>query len=518
MRRNTPLGMVERVHTHMLDWFSQRGMPIPDDQYRVPVGTLEASYQELAKYIPKEVSYDEDALRRAQGDLYIMHRHVCDGASVSTYHQVLARMPRDGSCGWPYNSEMAPAFQGLATKGTVVDQPWHATTYGKFCDRMEMWRTYGDSYRVPFVYRSQPKEEVRKAGRNPRQFQSGGLDVHIYRAALLQDQCDRLIDANTGRKPGIPLLYTWYNPGNNHYSGNWDRLYRKLYHSAGSDGVVFSYDVTQWDRSVTQHLIDKVVEVEWLYLAPHFRTHQSLQRMQMASQAMMSGVIVMENGAMYRTAVGMKSGDYCTTKHNTFVHILVMMAAVHKIGAVAGISQSEVSDYIHNRMFCQMAGDDGIGALPYAPWIDTEKLRAAFEEFGFVFKQFVAVPRNRVVDNPDAPIEFCSKTFTMRHGRVCGKADMTKQLCKLAYGSTSANAKIMWTRLCAIRRDAWPDPQTFRLIDDYMKEYQQAHSHLLYEDQPDDIDSWSACLAQYETELQLLVLHTGYESATDHCG
>lgn len=492
---------------------------IPFDKYRVPEPSLDMSYKEVGKFVAYDSQVNYKALELAFGDMYDMFYLVCRDSRLYSYDEIVATMTYTTSPGWPYTSPDCGLGQHH-TKQSVLEDPRHRQRWEDYCTAFDVWVTNGDKFRVPVVYTAQLKEEVRKAEKPARNFQSGPMDFHMLRAKLLYDQCEQLIQCNTGRHKVVPPLHTWYNPGFNHYYGNWGRLHDKLCAVAGQSGRVVAYDFSGWDRSVTHKWLMYVSALEWLFIRDESRTEDLRKLMLACTDAMIHGLVMMEDGALYRTGVGMKSGDFCTTKHNTFVHILAVKTALYTIALEKGVDRVSASRYVSQDVFFQMAGDDGIGAMAACDWCSPEELRDKMIGQGFRFKSFVSVPPSEVIASAvtHEPIEFCSKTFTRRNGAICGKADMTKQLCKLVFGETAVNAKMSFMRIMSIRRDAWPDPQSFQLLSDYAEQFVRDHERLLKEPQEGDIDTWATCLANWDSPLKLQHLHTGMESgsSTDH--
>jgi len=514
--------MKEIVNDHARAYMNQYRFVVPPDAYRVPTPSLKMSYEQVGAYVPHPSDLTEEQLRPAKAIarafVYRQLLRPCDGSKLSTYDQIREDVNQQTSPAWPYNGCESIEFPTLQTKGAVLAYlgDTHRQKVSYVLHKFDEQVRTKTATRWPVVYVAQLKEEVRKHLKAARNFQSGPLDFYFARATYLRDMNDRLIAMNTRKLPLCPPLSTWYNPGYNQYHGNWHRMHSKLCKVSGPEGRVFSYDFSGWDRSVVEHWLTDVVDIEWMLLDSPVRTSHNREVMHRMNDAMLNGLVLMEDGALYRTGVGMKSGDYCTTSHNTKVHMLAMATAVAHIGLAKGKQPDEILALLSDKLWCQFAGDDGIGAIADNEWVTAEEIRDQFTRMGFKFKSFVAVQRDRVLKprNTSEIIDFCSKRFVERSGIVCGSPDLTKMICKLVYGCTTTNVKLNFRRILAIRREAWPNAQLFDLLDKYVTQYVLDYTSELVNQQPDDDedDSWEKCCVEWDTPLMLCYLHTGLES------
>jgi len=511
--------MKEYDNTEYVKFMSEKfGISVPEDKYRVPDPSFEKSYDEFRKYADmSEPEYDPVVLNAAIEYVFRMMRPaVGAGGERMSYTQIVRGMNLATSPG-AFDNMVGGKFH---TKGVVLTEadPPHPERLAHFSASV-FAAASGTGVAWPAPYCNTSKEEVRGFGRNPRGFASGPLDLYCMKMSFLGDLFSKFIAANTGKVKGLKPGWSWYFPGCNHYGGAWRALSEDLKKMAGKLGIIYSYDFSGWDRSVKNVWVNAAVNVCFKLLGKESHTAFTYATLQQLTYMMTNGLVIMEDGVVYRTDYGVKSGDVMTTPINTIAHMIVIATAVLGLARKQGVSMEDATVAMSRGFTARMAGDDGIGAFNPAIvwWLTHADFTAELKRLCFTFKKLAWVTPEQF-QNPktDAEmVDFVSKFFIASRGVVCGAPDREKFRCKFRYGSHTLDRRIGLVRLLSYRRDAWPDPVLFNEFDQYAKYYVEKHAAELQNDKAEDVITWADCMHQWDRECDLEYLHTGFESEAE---
>lgn len=497
---------------------------VPSSEYRVPDPTMAVSYGEFAKFAHEgfEPPVLPEVASTAFECLYDMFKNIVpSGYPLRTYQEALRKAELSTSPGLFYTISAVP----VQTKAAAILAFDHERIVGDLLQQIRKVCKDGGGLLPPLPYASSLKREVRKHMKNCREFLVGGLDLYFLKMMYFDGLLDALVQHNSGTNVRCPPFSTWYFPGNHHFHGRWKKLASRLLATAGTRGFIICYDFSGWDRSVKNHWTDAVLNLCQALLREQDRGNHNLAVMFALHRYMTNGLVVMEDGHVYETEYGVKSGDVVTTGFNSLAHILLVFTILLTMALRAGVPLHEAQEQIRRGIWFQMSGDDGVGAYDpnIVPWFSQEAFRLIAEEFGFRFKDAKSLKFVSPIDfvsprSEDHVVDFCSKTFNFRPDGVYAAPNRLKMRCKFAYGAPNFNAKDCMIRALSYRREVYGDPVLFREIDGYVNYYFEAHRDAIQYSQPGDKVTTAEVMSNWDSEMFLKSLHTGFESKSPVAG
>lgn len=422
-------------------------MVVPRDLWVHPDMSKDKCYEETAKYwIPREVKDQSDLLTVAQRLMYYhLSTHVSTTGVLSTA-EVLDQMELSTSPGYPYN-------RSYPSKSHAVASPEFKINHEKFEKALQT------EMPIPDVFMSTLKSELRKKGKNPRTFMTGGLHMHVEMARLYLAQHNQIV-AHHER--------TWFGIGLSPFHGSWHRLAERLINMGGKKPVFVAADVSGWDRDVPPILLEASREVMFSLLPREARTPENEQKSKMLERMNTFGPVLLPNGEVVLKTKGMPSGTFITIFRNTQAHMLATLVAFLRMIPKADMREMlmpELFELMFTAIWMSLVGDDEIGVIntDKFPWFDAKLYTSTFNDFGFTMKIYETQTDLKLISG------FLSCQFFQRYGRWVAKPNREKVLCQVAFGGRNPNIKMTWLRVQALRLTAWPDAELYAMLTEYAR-------------------------------------------------
>jgi len=483
---------VERVDNGFIEYAKNRGMPVPPDKWRVPLITTEKGYEEAARYwAPTVVEIDDEILTAAKRLLKDHLRSAMKGAGVVTADDVKNSMVTSTSPGFGYN-------QLVQTKAEAMELDFFDNNFWNFFAALETDKP------IPDPLQSTSKWELRKVGKAPRTFMTGGLHTHIVHSMLYKSQGEAMVKNHDT---------LWSAVGISQYHGGWDRLYRQL-KIVGSDNPLFlSADVSGWDRDMPAELLEATRDVLFQLLPKHDQTPRWEKISKTLAFMNAFGPVVLERGEIVNKIKGMGSGLFITILKNTIGHILVdIYAFLHMMGKDSWRRMTVAALYerIFTNIWMKCVGDDEVGAINQDryPWFTQEGYAEAYKHFGFTMK--VCDVSTRLED-----LSYLSCRWVLRSSTWCAIPDREKVLCQIAYGGKKDDPKSQYLRVLSLQQACWPDKELYELVRDYAVMYKRTHLSELQITREGELTFFEIECAEM-SDADVEALHVGTNQSLKH--
>lgn len=450
--RVLPRNKPENVNRDFIAYCEKKGYPIPDNRWRVPELTIDASYAETAKFfVRKPVGVNHELLLKAMREVVTLLRPIAGESGTVTFREVLGGMPLQNSPGYPLNQKYASKLQAIEEHNMVEQtKNWIQSLEEERC--------------VPEIYFNQQKFEIRKFGKAARTFMVGPMRLHVLKMMLYQAQGQAFVRNNAK---------SWIAIGQSDKHLGWNCLWQHLHEVKNPH--FWSSDISGWDRDFPPLLFEAVRRVRvalWNSLA---RTEKNKRLSRVAMWNTCYGQVIMENGEVVLKEGGMPSGDAETITSNSIGHMIVLIYSI--------LLQAPKSEWPVNpsgsALFWQnfrvkLMGDDNLASYDRVavPWFQPAKLKVGYAHWGFTFKD---ISESSLLTE----LTFLSNGFHHDRGVVIPKPDRIKVLCQMAYGAKRNEPTITLARGYMLCQNAWSDPELFALLRGYCDDFERRYNEEL---------------------------------------
>jgi len=354
---------------------------------------------------------------------------------------------QQSSPGFPYSRGFGeyPAFASKAKYFQYKDGDFARGNYAKYLQAIS------DPNYVPLSwYTCTNKKEMRKVKK---------IKADEYRAYLAAN-----VD-NSAAGNGITLdmnrkFYdSWASSasfvGGSTFHGAWNILFRRLEkHKRG-----FEMDVSAWDATLGQALIESLSRVMWSFVQQSDKSLENKTRWDNLFKEIYQSLVICPNGDVFFKTQGNPSGSFLTIVTNTIIHYMLFCYAWIKL-CPGETSYREFS----TNVCLALCGDDSLFTVADScDWFHTLSITEVWKTLGIQAK-FEATGEGSLIER-----QFLSQRTKKVGGAYVPYPEYDKVVSSMLW-HTRAHRHIRWSYLkaCALRMSSFWNNECRMLFSEYL--------------------------------------------------
>lgn len=365
---------------------------------------------------------------------------------------VISQLEKSTSPGFPWNL----VFQ---KKGNLLVSPIFSDYYTRYWNELCSWDTF---WTVSQKYEMRSAEKLNQPIPNIRTF-TGSSTEHV---AALNQYC---LDFNNKFYYSSHFHFVPSFVGATKYYKGFDYVMKKLQKFKRG----FCMDASKFDQSQSPYLLRKNFLMRKRYLK--FNSEDDVKRFLNLYEATITSTLVLEDGSVYRTPGGMKSGCGNTIVDNTLTLCRLLYASFIKL---APSDEFRSFSYFIENVVMFLNGDDSIISAHenVLLWWNPEMILPFILKFGVKFTCDKGLTE---VEN----LDFLNSTFKKVDGVYLAQPNIQKLTSNLLYNPKSHHPLYVLLKLCNYRIEMWSYPELRKdinaMIQEWIRKYVKAEDELI---------------------------------------
>lgn len=398
------------------------------------------------------------------------------------------------SPGFPYSRgyDGAPPLQSKRDYFAYQNGKFARDNYFSYLNRISQ-----KDYNPTSWYTCSVKKEMRKQKK---------IDADDYRAYLAAN-VDNTIAGNAAT---LEMNQKFYNSwpysasfvGGSTFHGCWNHLFKRL----EKHPHAYEMDVSAWDSTLSEYLIQSLRDVMWSFVRFGDRTPLNKIRWDNLFKEIYMSLVIMPNGDVYFKCQGNPSGSFLTIVTNTIIHYMLFCYAWIRMCP-------DPTNYAHFSREVELAlcGDDSLYTVSdYANlWFATPTIIPIWKSLGINAKM------EAVSSGELKARQFLSQS-TLKIGKYyVPYPDYDKTVSSMLW-HTRAHNHIRWSYLkaCALRMSSFFNRDLNKLFADYIQYLETSYALELRVEcrgGRDDPFTWDQVHSVYKDDASLWRLYTMQE-------
>lgn len=423
-------------------------------------------------------------------------RHMDDSKIDWDYEYCMRNLNQQSSPGLPHSRgyKSAPPFSKKCDYFNYEDGKHARENFSDYC-RMITSELY-----IPCVlYTCAVKKELRKCSKIDKD------EYRAYCAACVENSmAGNAITFDMNQK----FYAAWHSSasfvGGSTFGGCWHQLFERLNKHPNATEM----DVSAWDATLGQFLIESLSRVMWNFVRWQDRTPYNKVRWNNLFKEIYTCVIVCPNGDLFFKEQGNPSGSFLTIVTNTIIHYMLFCYAWLKL------APPNMRNYIqfHKHVELALCGDDSLMTTSdeVKSWFNMKNITAIWQSLGIKAK-VEATGEGKLIDR-----QFLSQRTYCWRGTYVPYPDYDKVVSSMLW-HTKAHLHVRWSYLkaCALRMNSFFNPELQLLFRDYIRHLEQQYKTELHSDSRrtrEDPFSWEEVFTVFKTDADIMHMYTTAES------
>jgi len=423
-------------------------------------------------------------------------RHMNDSKIDWDFEYCMRNLNQQSSPGMPHSRGFrgAPAFSKKSEYFAHRDGEHARENFADYC------RMITNELYIPCVlYTCAVKKELRKCSKIEKD------DYRAYCAACVENSmAGNAITYDMNQK----FYAAWHNSasfvGGSPFGGCWHKLFERLSKHPNATEM----DVSAWDATLGQFLIESLGRVMWTFVKMEDRTPLNRTRWNNLFKEIYSSVIVCPNGDLFFKEQGNPSGSFLTIVTNTIIHFMLFCYAWLKL------APENMRNYIQ---FCRhvelaLCGDDSLMTTSdeVRSWFNMTNITKVWCTLG-VNAKVEATGEGKLIDR-----QFLSQRTLCWKGTYVPFPDYDKVVSSMLW-HTKAHLHVRWSYLkaCALRMNSFFEPELQMLFRDYILYLESQFTselHALPMKTREDPFTWDEVYSVYKSDVEIMHMYTSAES------
>ncbi len=449
----------------------------------LPIPNEEAAYISLAKYA-KEILFMEEQqvkdMNKAWAWTQKQFGPYMKDSKIRSLEEVLENLDMTTSSGFPFNTLYKTKDELFEKEGDLMRE-WLAND----------WEEMITDENYSYIATNSLKEELRLQEKidinSIRTFTAMPTDATVQGNRLFEDMNEKMNAA---------YLVTASAVGMSPFSGNWERMYRKL--RKFSKG--YALDESQYDSSLRAYMMWACAEFRYNMLAQEYRTPENKRRIQVYYRNLVNTIIISPNGILLMKKTGNPSGSCNTVNDNTLILFTLLAYAWIRT------SPEELNDYVsfEQNTMKMLLGDDNT-------WTVSD-LAHVFYNGRTVIAEWNKIGVTTTTDSlePRLPeqLDFLSAHTVFMQGKAIPVYSREKLLVSLLYSAKfKRDPALTLERAAAMLLNGWSDPPFRAFCRQFIDWLICKFDHVLY-----DYDPWIQAKCCVLTDQRYFKIFVGTES------
>jgi len=409
-------------------------------EWGLPVPNQEAAYKSMSKYAKDIPNLEIKQVEGMNEAWEWTERHFSpymSGARIRTTEEVVAKLDKTTSTGFPFNSEFAKKKELFENDPDII--PWLIVDWDNLLDP-----------NYTFCNTNSLKEEVRPTAKTLenkiRTFTAGATDGTVQGNRLFEDMNEKMNSSYLRSSSGV---------GMSPFKGNWDILYRKL--NIFRQG--YALDESEYDSSLRANMMWGCAKLRWNMYHDEDRTPENLQRLKVYYRNLVNSLVITPEGVLVMKLGGNPSGSVNTINDNTLI--------LYTLLAYAWIMLSEKPNYTEFEMNTSkiLVGDDNTWTV--SDWAHKfYNARTVISEWNTIG---VKTTTDSMEPRSAQDLDFLSARTIFYCGKAIPIYDRNKLMTSLLYANTEKQSPAFTLlRVAALLQIGWSDTQFRRFSREFI--------------------------------------------------
>lgn len=404
---------------------------------------------------------------------------------------------QQSSPGFPYSRgyKGAPPFQ---TKEQFFKYNEGKFAREEFLEYVEQISVEPDSYRPFEFYTCSPKKELRKI----KKIKEDAFRAYLA-ASVRNSMAGFALTGDMNQKFYSSWSHSSAFVGGSTFHGCWNKLFQRL----SKHKNAFECDVSSWDATLSEEMIQSLSDVMWSFVRWSHRTPLNKRRWDNIFKEIAYSFVICPNGDIFYKAQGNPSGSFLTIVTNTIIHYM-LFAYAWCVLHPDNTSYEEFDECVK----LALCGDDSLYTVSdrCVAWYNLESITCIWQTLGVQAK---------VEATGSGPL--VERSFLSQKTRLIGSTympypDYDKTISSMIWHSR-ADEHIRWSYLkaCALRLSTFFHPDLREVFASYISYLELRHKPELESPclkKGGDIFSWAEVKSVYKTDDELAYLYSAGEN------
>lgn len=351
------------------------------------------------------------------------------------------------SPGFPYSRKYMdkPNFSTKRDFLKYMDGSYAKTQYEAYLERIS-----DENYVPSCWYVASGKKELRKVKK---------IKSDDFRAYLAANNDNTLAGIAATVHMNDKFYRSWRSSpafvGGTLFGGGWNVLFQRL----GKHFNAFEMDVSAWDATLSEYMIESLCDIMWSFVRAEDRTRVNCVRFKNLFKEIAQSVVLCPNGDVFLKNQGNPSGSFLTIITNTIIHYCLFCYAFIKLHPL-----KTYDDFVKN-VELALCGDDSLGTVS-DQFFETFNPRTIIPVW---LKLGVKAKEEAVGEGPLVQRHFLSQHTRLIFGLYMPYPEYDKVVSSMLW-KTKAQRHIRWSYLkaCAMRIYSFNNPDLQIMLADYI--------------------------------------------------